>query len=313
MTQDSLNITSFVRDHAKVKHAATLRQGGLRRDRSQVPVLIQELETVSDDLHLYSTLHSLAQIGDVSALPTIEALIQKPGLDLQGQSFAKVARANLIAEGKAENVSDPQQKASVRLREFLAALGTDAAGINAAVAHDQALPMLHKTVGEGTYAIEGLADMIYRHRDMALADVAKASGIDFDAEPGAKYKIQLAPLSDQERVDWLIKTLSNKQVLTTDDYFLVQLAADEGRLASRAIAARLLEMDQNRAEEDRQGTFSHAGYSILFDVVSCIGDPTQEPVLRRYLNDPDRGVVHYANLNYGNVRDGAPAQMRIGY
>ena len=117
----------------------------------------------------------------------------------------------MIAEGKAENVADPQQKASVRLREFLAALGTDSAGINAAVAQDQAQPMLHKTVGVGTYALRSLADMIYRHRDMALAAAAKASGIDFEVEPGAKYKVQLAPLSAQERVDWLIKTLSNKR------------------------------------------------------------------------------------------------------
>ena len=312
MTLESLDIASFVRDHAKIKHAALLRQAGLLRDRSQVPALIHELETVSDDLHLYSTLHSLAQIGDMSALPAMDALLKRPGLG-EHYSYAIVARARLIAEGKAEKVAGPQGKASARLREFLAALGTDAAGINAAVVKDKAQSTFHKTIGVGTYAIEGLADMIYRHRDMALADVAKASGIDFDAEPGAKYKIQLAPLSDQERVDWLIKTLSNKQVLTTDDYFLVQLAADEGKLASHAAAARIIEMDQQRAEDERRGNFFDVRYGALFRVMAGIGDPAQASLVGRYIHDPNRAVWHYAELYHEGIRDGVPRQFRIGY
>ena len=165
------------------------------------------------------------------------------------------------------------------------------------------------------YALRELADMIYHPRDLALAEAAKAAGIDFTTDMGAKYKVQLAALTAQQRVAWIIEELSNHRLAEKDgDMNLMQLAADEGKLASRAAGIRLLDMDKHRKRYmSPSGYFSHSGFTDMFRIIKAVGDTEQAPVVAHFLHDEDKWIAYYADQVYPSVKAGLPWKYRIGY
>lgn len=303
-----------------IQQVDALHQAGLKHDKSQLPLLLKTAADPPDHFHFLTAVHALARIGDRQALPILNQAIQTLE-DKEARDYAQVARARLLAKAEADKHSGLRQQADARLNAFFTALGLDVASLHAAILRDKnkddvRLPP-EPDIRE-LYALRELADMIYHEHDMALADAAKQAGVNFGLDVGAKYKAQIAPLSSRQRVDWLINELSNKRVLTGHDFYLEQLAADEGKAASRAAAAKLKEMDQHRERYAdmtgrNDGQMYHTGFSALFDVVRSVGDTEQEAVIAHFLNDKEKWIAYYAHQVYGSVKAGIPWKWRIGY
>ena len=148
----------------------------------------------------------------------------------------------------------------------------------------------------------------------------KDSGLHFDLDVGAKYKAQLAPLSSQARVDWIVNDLSNKPAISFDDYFLIQLAADEGKIASRAAASRLRDMEKHRERYLDSQTGSRGRVHRMFGayigvlyIINCVADPEQEPLVAALANDPESYIASIAHKVYRCFQEGVGPQYNINY
>ena len=311
-----------------IGHVDALHQAGLKHDRTQLPALLAAVSTPPDHFHFFTAVHALVRIGDPQALPALEQALHRFAAeknaqgytDAEAQGYVEVARARLLADVEARKHSAVREQAQVRLSTFLATLQVDANTLNTTVAQDWKhwLAQGGEASTYAQYAIRELADMIYHTRDMAFAEAVKTAGVDFTTDAGAKYKVQLASLTAQQRVDWLIKELSNKQVFTGTDLYLVQLASDEGKIASQAAADKVLDMDQHRNRypdlmTKEIGHTNHIGFSALFDVISGVGDKDQEPVIAHFLNDKEKWIAYYAKQAYPSVKMGIPWKSRVGY
>lgn len=293
-----------------------LHLAGLKQDRSQLPALLDAANNPPDHFHFFTAVHALARIGDMSALPTLEAALNDLD-DKEMRGYVEVARARLLANVEAHKPGNPRQQAQARLNAFMAVLHLEAHTLNSTVTQDKQ-DWLRKGGEASTreqYAIRELADMIYLPHDMALLEAAKSLGVDFKTDMAARFKVELAPLAPKQRLDWMISTLSGRTAITGDDIYLLQLAADEGKSASRAAAARIQEMDKHREQfVARSATQAYyPGLTVLFRVIEAVGDKDQEPVLARYLNDKEHWISYYAIQAYPWVKEGIPWKWRVGY
>ena len=305
-----------------IRRLDALHQAGLAQDHSQLPTLLGVVKNPPDHFQFFTAVHSLARLGDPQALPDVESAMRRYAVaDKEASDYAEVARARLLGEVEAhKHPGTTRQQAQVRLSAFMSALNLDADTLNTEVAKNLRHLLLNggETYVRETYALRELADIVYLKRDLALATAAKQAGINFDLDAGAKYKVQLAPLTSHQRVDWLINELSNKIVLKGDDLYLQQLAADEGKAASRAAAAKLKEMDQHRERyvdnsEQSKGRIHHTGFAALFRVIQAVGDADQEAVISQFSKDTDSWICYYANQSHPMVKMGIPWKWRTGY
>jgi len=288
---------------------AQLRSAGLRGDRAQVPALIAELKKPSSPRAVYIVARALAQIGAVEALPVLEAAIQN-GEDGDMRAFTRMARARLLAEASAQEIADPAKRAEARLNRFLSELTLDVGQLNAAKESLDQVGRITATHGArpvNSYALREVADMIYHGRDLALAAHAKSLGINFEQDYPAALKVRLAPLSDAERVSWLIDDFSKARVLNDERYYEIQLAANAGLPASRAAAVKLREIQRDRAK------YEYGAISGLMQVIRCVGDQSGASVIADFLGDQDTYVAHDARILLEPTRQGLPVQCRVTY
>ena len=288
---------------------AVLRNAGLRGERAQVPALLAELKKPSSPRAVYIVARALAQIGAVEALPAVEAAIQN-GEDGDMRAFTRMARARLLAEASAREFADPAKRAEARLNRFLRELTLDVGDLNAAKKSLDQVGRITATHGArpvNFYALREVADMIYQGRDLALGAHAKSLGINFDQDYPAALKVRLAPLSDEERVRWLVDDFSRARVLDDERYYEIQLAANVGLPASRAAAVKLREIQRDRTR------YEYGAVSGLMQVIRCVGDQSGASVIADFLGDEDTGVAHDARILLEPTRQGLPAQCRVTY
>jgi len=304
-------------DPDAINRIHALHTAGLQHDRAQLPALLALVQEPTDHYFFYTAVHALARLGDPQALPALEAAIHKLAKDPEPCAYAEVARARLLADREAHRHSAHHAQVQARLTTFLDTLHLDAQTLNTTVAQDT--KRLRDSDSEAStraqYALRELADMIYHLRDLALAEAAKTAGIDFTTDMDAKYKVQLASLTSQQRVDWIIEELSNHRPASKyGDLNLMQLAADEGKSASRAAGLRLLDMDTHRKRYTLlSGEFSYHGFTTMFRIINAVGDTDQAPIVAHFLHDENKWVAYYANQVYPYVQAGLPWKYRIGY
>ncbi len=280
---------------------AQLRAAGLRRE-SAVPVLIAALNNPPHPDYKKTALHSLARLGATDALSAIDNLI-KTG-DADTANYAEVAKARLITEDAAKSSASTMETAK-NVDQFCQELGETPDQINSAVA-------MHYQSGGGStgpqtkevYALREIADMMYTNAKDYGTTCTNPPGFkttDFLRDQPSFLKVRLAALPPQARLSYLIQDLSQKKALGMNDYFEMQLAADEGLPASRAAAAQLTKMEANKIQ------FTTEGFVALLQVIHGVGDRTQAPIFAR--------LMAQANVEfmYPDVKNGIPEQIVPGY
>lgn len=242
----------------------------------------------TDLLLRMSLLHSFAILGANEALPSLDAAIagdlDTPGAtpqDNQSVAFAaKVVKARLQAQSGAASIKDSKARSAAQVKSFYQELGLTPSGINAAVASYRSALAQFRAHFAGPhipgppaplelYAMREVADMIYHGYYSDYAGLPEVSQTNFALDPGAGLKLQLAPLSPEQRTNALIKTLSSEKTTPEESSYARQLLADEGDAALPAINARIQEIKTH--PEKYQGRFGlSGGLSVLGDVFNAI-------------------------------------------
>jgi hypothetical protein len=296
---------------------ARLRKIGMTGDVSQKSRLVAALNNPINEREVINAIDALLRLHAPETLTFAQRILAETELP-ELRNYVEVAAARYKAERtyrrslkRPPSEQDSQHLAEDFLFDFLRNLHLDVPQLNEGVLQDKAivkgLHATHLTVNKETLALRQIAEVIYRYRDRALANVATNWNIRFDVDAGAALKWRLALLSQKERIEWLVNGLAEKKVFMIDDYFTVQLTVDEGKAAGKAIAAKLEEMDKKR------GKYSTVGFTGLFRVLSGLGHRDYEPLLARFQEDADDKVAHYARNAYPKVARGMPCQYEYGY
>lgn len=281
------------------KQIAAMRAAGLHGDPTYIGSMIKVLTNPPHPDYRKTALHALARLGAVEALPNIDATILNG--DADAKSYARVARARLVAEDEAKNVANIA-KASVKLNRFYHELGLTPNQVNEAV--------LQHYVKGGTsdgpqpvevYAMREIADMMYQGPLKDFMALPMASQVGFQNDYPSELKVSLASLNSSERIQKLVQRLANKSTLGTDDYYDIQLAVDEGISASQVVATQLHIMDANRSQ------YTLEGFTALLQVLHGIGDKEQAPLFAHFM------AVANVEFMYPDVKKGVPQQVVPGY
>jgi hypothetical protein len=133
------------------------------------------------------------------------------------------------------------------------------------------------------------AEMAGEAYQNGILNAFKVTGLDFSLDYASQLKAKLGQMSREHRIQWLVDSLSKKQVGRWEEDYEIQALADEGLVASKAIIAKLQEMRTHRTQYRY-----HAGFALLFRTLACIGDHDSIPVVKSFLNDSDSWVRYYA-------------------
>jgi len=288
-----------------VDRLTTLRLAGITGDQSQIPALIAALGSPSESVETTALL-ALAQMGATEALPAVGKIIQKPPNPWTG-NYARAARARLLAEAKARVQAPAGARLQIRVAAFLVAVKLRPAQIVGDLEAQRG--QIPRPVGDTltVCACEEIADMIYRSGLQYTRPLPVLRGLRFALVPGARLKIQLAQLPKGQRLPWMIARIVASPVSGIGELRLIQLAADEGRPASRAAAAKLKEIRAHRSR------YPSSGFAGLFDVIRSAGDPAQASLVRSFTRDGDRWVAFVAGDSWPSIARGQREQVLTGY
>ena len=285
-------------------------EAGLRGDHSQVPAMIQSLQTEQNPEMRKSVLLALAQLGATEALPVIDNVIRisfTKGSDLPPDvfnipdvgTFAQAARARLVGEAAVQGMPDGKEKAQAKVERFFRELGKSPAEVNANAT------VFHKKLLAGTvssastpveaYALQELADIVWLGNYADYVDLPQVHQIDFKQDGLASPKMQLSLLSPDIQRSSLIDMLAKGSGGTPQQQLLLNLGRDE---AAQAVANKLQEMNGS------QSKFKTNGFRLLLEVLQASGDTSHADLWARFEADNDLKIFA-TNIHDGKFkRDG---------
>ena len=302
------------------------RQAGLHRDSSRISAMVSALKSPPHIGYTYTTIHALAQLGAMEALPTIEACAQDSDNrqdETRGDlcNFSKAARARLLAENEARPITDSKTASAAKIHRFYKELGLTPNQLNEAldayyhppqtVANSQGTPEWVSLPSDtapvhpvGVYAVRELADMMYHGDFKELAALPEVSQINFSGDYPSALKVRLAALPPSERLNTMLQELSQKKVLTHWENYEIQLASNEGLAASDAVATLLKTMEANPSQ------YADVGFMALVRVMSGTGDQTKAALVRHLLENK---LIYTGNLPIADLTNGVKRAREPAY
>ena len=287
------------------------RQAALHNDHRDLTPMIEVLKNPPHIGYTYTTIHALAQLGAVEALPVITSYAQdNTNVDLR--NFSKVAQARLVAESETQSISGGGQ-CSAKVLRFYQKLGMTVSDLNTDMAeYKVALSPSQKSLEPGgrftlvidapppphpvgVYAVRELADIVYHGNYKDCANLPEVSQVNFANDYPSALKMRLAPLSASERLNIMLQELSQKTVLTHWDNYEIQLASNEGLTASHAAAALLKKMEADPKQ------YKEVGFTALVRVMWGTGDQAQAPLVQHLL---ENRLINTGNLPISDLTNG---------
>jgi hypothetical protein len=290
-----------------------IHDGGVRGDRTVIPDIVATLEypcsvprevaggnfnplSQADPFYTEIALRAAIRLHAIEALPEIDRLIAVNDPDVS--TFARVARARILAEDAMGSVSDTRRRAARQISSFYGELGLTPADLNSALRLYKK-PLLNaagrqvlqvgavRLVSVGVYAIREVADMVYSgdsRNYLALADV---TSLDFKDDTPSAIKLQFARPTRAARAAALVEGLSYWQPGVQYDArsrYIKRLAVDEGPSAAQAAINKLQKMEASPR------SYPENSFYDLIDVVSDAGDKKQGARLEKF-HDARRQVA----------------------
>lgn len=285
----------------------TVREAGLKRDRSKLSFVRKALKE-SHPFLLTAAVLAAGRLGDTESIPAIEAIAQRHVETREGE-VAKAALAYVKAESAVGRVNS----AATFLRKvnhFMSAAGLSAARIRGAAQTYAGLKKSgeHAPVPFELHGLWCVADFVMEAFEAEVPNAAALTELDFSLDYPAQLKVKLALMNHQERIAWLIESLSKKRAGRWQEDYEMQALADEGLNASKAVIAKLREMRTHRNQYPH-----HTGFVLLFRTLTCLNDPDAIPAVRSFLNDDDRRVRHYAQQALGRLEGGVRIVRAVDY
>lgn len=273
-----------------------MRRAGLTNDHSRVPLVISILDAPSHPhpLVVRTALHTLAQLGATEALPAFDVVAQSK---LVEPGYLEAMRQRLLAESQAASAPAGTKRAETKIALFYKGLSLTPSQVRTANLNTNARMAGVATPTE-VLATREVADMAYHGNHTDYKSLDGVTQISNTSDIPSVLKLRLAPLSRTLRVQTLIDDLAQSKVLSVKQDYEMQLADDEGTLASQAAAAKLQDMDKNRGQYPREG------FEAIFNVLSGAGDATQATLVEHYTHDSNGYIAYFAKNTYPEVRAG---------
>jgi|GEM_PF-1189022 len=269
---------------------ADIRAIGLRRDRSQIAKVLEALEE-EHPLVIITALLTLGRLEVPEVKENLLALQTRLPENSEIQPFIALALARIEAGQAIPQVRD-ESSLRAKVRHFLRA-----AKVSPTQVHKGALWYV-KQLQQKRYprwapfevqVLRQVAEMAGEAYQNGILNAFKVTGLDFSLDYASQLKAKLGQMSREQRIQWLVDSLSKKQVGRWEEEYEIQALADEGLVASKAIISKLKEMSTYRAQYR-----NHVGFALLFRTLTCIGDPDSIPIVKSFLNDRDGWVRYYA-------------------
>ncbi len=284
---------------------AAVREAGLKRDRTKLPLVRQALKEWHPDV-LTTALLAAGRLGDSEAVDQISSIATVHLGDTVGY-LADVVLARIQTE-KAVGRATSDAAVSRKVNHFLSTARLSKTRI------EQAVKAFNAQGGEReyvipleVYALRQVAECAAEGCEAGVVNAATIAGIDFSLDYAAQLKVRLAPMSKKERIDWLIESIARKKVIKGEDYYEVRALADERTEAIEPILAKLRSVKTNR-----EG-YAYPGISTLFNVLACIGDKRAIPVIRSFVGDKDDWLDYYARQQIQRLEIGFRTPYRVDY
>lgn len=270
---------------------AEVRAIGLRHDRSQIAKVLKALKE-EHPLIVITAILALARLEAPEATEDLVALQSQLPESSELQPFIALALARIEAGQAFPEVKDERQF-QAKIRRFL-----KAAEISPTQIHKGALwyaeqcrkRLYPRWAPFEVQVLRQVAEMAGEAYQNGILNAFKVTGLDFSLDYASQLKAKLSQMSRERRIQWLVDSLSKKQVGGWEEEYEIQALADEGLVASKAIITKLQEMRTYRTQYRY-----HAGFALLFRTLTCIGDPNSIPVVKSFLNDSDSWVRYYAD------------------
>jgi HEAT repeat protein len=269
---------------------AEVRAIGLRRDRSQIAKVLKALKE-EHPLIVITAILALARLETPEAIKDLVALQSQLPENSELQPFIALALARIEAGHAFPEVKDERQL-QAKMRHFL-----KVAKVSPSQIHKGALwyteqcrkRLYSRWAPFEVQVLRQAAEMAGEAYQNGILNAFKVTGLDFSLDYASQLKAKLGQMSREHRIQWLVDSLSKKQVGRWEEDYEIQALADEGLVASKAIIAKLQEMRTHRTQYRY-----HAGFALLFRTLACIGDHDSIPVVKSFLNDSDSWVRYYA-------------------
>lgn len=257
----------------------TIHVARTNKERTLIPSLIAMLERkpTANDSVLVEAGDLLADFGATSALPALDDAATNARFPATKNEIVAI-KARLIAvstSGGAKTQTDAFFKTLALTPEQINK------GVNANLARNRT-----DEAYRASFALEELSDLIYHSgRYEEFFKLAPIKQIRFDAYQFTAAELRLAVLPNDQRLAAIIDDLANGHQMT---YGEVDLAAEYGLPAGEAAAAKLIEINQDRANHD-----DHQFVSLLA-VIGRVEDKAQKPLIKRFTHDTNSMIASQA-------------------
>lgn len=288
---------------------ADIRIIGLSKDKRQVGKVLAAL-TEDHPLIIISALLALGRLGAVEAIDEVHLLQTRVQENSELQLFTTLALARIEAERSFPQV-DNKDQLRMKIRKFLQAAGVSPSQIRKASSWYAELlraKLYPRWAPFEVQVLRHIAEMTGEAYQRGIKEAFSATGMDFSVDYVARLKAGLAQMNRQQRVQWLVDSLSKKQFGRREENYEMQALADEGDIAKEAIIVKLKEMQRDRASYPY-----HIGFALLFDVLVTIGDREALPIIRSFLNDRNKWVRYYSERAHGFLSEGRRVVWAVDY
>jgi hypothetical protein len=270
-----------------------IRQAGLTRDASKVERLLEITREDKNANHVMTAFWALGRIGDPRALSRMEDI----DFFIRGTDVRKLValdKARLLYEQAAQGEkSESIEEAQVRLNVFLGALNLTLPELKQRFDKDAELEIGTRFNGGGyskynVLTVREIAGLIFAYRDQHLKTVVEESGLKLSKDIYSEWKIKLAFLSEQERLEMLMAEQGKPLRHPVERTLLNQLLVDMGESAQTAVVRKL---DDARQHRDRYSAETIHDY---LDIYSHFREGHDRNLVRAFSNDANRRVVEIA-------------------
>jgi hypothetical protein len=199
-----------------------------------------------------------------------------------------------------------KEKAQAKVERFFRELGKSPAEVTAgAAAHYKKL--ISGTAWGGlmpmeTYALQELADIVWRGPYQDYADLPQVQQTDFKQDGLAALKKQMAPLPPEAQRKSLIDTLAVGDS-APQQQLLLNLGCVE---AAQAVVDKLKEMDGDRKK------YFRTGFGNLFQVLQASGDTSHAELWTHFEADSSLGIFA-TNIHDGKFKKDGITHFNSGY
>ncbi len=258
-----------------------------RKDPALLPYIREMLQSPRQRYkeHAHSltvcALVALGRIGTEEALTALESVANnlKP---YYRESYVPVIRARIRADMEFPTVHTREQWEQ-KVAFFLQEAGLTREALQEALKNHPQFgdPMVYPS--RGVVAVRVLLEMAGEAYANGVKEALELfQGLELERDDPSRVRYQLIPLNRQQRIEWLIHSLTHKPASRFRDRYELLALWQCGEAAIPAILAKIEELSSQKPKEEAEIVRVNVGIANLLEVLAGFDDPRVEPIMTRF-------------------------------